>query len=121
MKLPRSDCCIESVIEKLRQSRRPALLYGMAPEQSEGWLRELSEPLLRAMGLPYMDLHTARCCVRELGRHYRTRFGAPLAEHVEWSLAKYQDLGLGRDVLAQLLAVIDEAVGPRLEVGHALD
>ncbi len=121
MNLARSDCCVESVFEKLRQCRRPALLYRMPPESSEVWLRELTEPVLREAALPFVLLNDARNCVREWGRHYRLRFGSDLAEHLEWSLAKYRDRGVSQDILAQLLAVIDDAVGPRMEAANALD
>jgi len=121
MKLPRSDCCVESVISKLRQCRRPALLYRMAPEAGDAWLQELTEPMLREAGLPFMTLHAARCCVREWGRHYRTRLGPELAEHLQWSFDKYRDQGVSQDILARLLTVIDDAVGPHMEVANALD
>jgi hypothetical protein len=109
------------VFEKLRLCRRPALLYGMPPESSDAWFRELTEPVLRDAGLPFMAQHVARCCVREWGRYYRTRRGPELAEHLQWSLDKYRDQGVSQEILEQLLAVLDEAVGPHSEVGHALD
>jgi uncharacterized membrane-anchored protein len=93
----------------------------MAPEAGDAWLQELTEPMLREAGLPFMTLHAARCCVREWGRHYRTRLGPELAEHLQWSFDKYRDQGVSQDILARLLTVIDDAVGPHMEVANALD
>jgi hypothetical protein len=110
---------MEKVLGKLRQSRKPALLYGLVPEMAGALLREVTEPVLHDLGLPFIEIHAARCCVREWGHHYRTRTGSALAQHIEWSLAKYRDQGVNVYVLEQLLVVIDEAVGPRLEAGNA--
>jgi hypothetical protein len=120
MNQARSDHRVRKVIAKLRQCHRPALLYGMAPEQGEEWLRKETEPLLSAVE-PFLQKHTARCCVLELCRHYRKLYGPYLAEHLELTIAKFEDMGLNQETLAQLLVAIDEAVGPRLEAGNARD
>jgi hypothetical protein len=120
MRENRSDCISEDVFERLRLSRRPALLYHYSPDMADAWLRELTEPLLRSSGLPFIEVHTARCCVREWGHHYRTWVGSDLAEHLAMSLAKYRDMQVSQELLERLLAVIDEAVGPKLEAVHAV-
>ena len=114
----RSGCQAGKVIGKLRQCRKPALLYGLEPEMAGTWLRDITEPVLHELGLTFIEMHAARCCVRELTHHYRTRKGSALAEHVEWSLAKYRDR-IDACILEQLLVRIDEEVGPRLEAGDA--
>ena len=109
MNRTRSNRSFEVVFEKLLQCRRLALLYRLATEATDVWLRELTEP------------HAAQCCVREWGMHYRTWFGPELAEHLRWSVDKYRERGVSQETLEQLQAVIDEAIDPCLEASYALD
>lgn len=106
-----------ALLEAIREAKRPGPLFGMAPEQAERLLRNVTEPLLREMGLKFIEVNSCRCCVRELGRHYRLHYGGQLASLLELSIYKYHEHHkVDMDVLELLLARVDAIAGPAAEV-----
>jgi hypothetical protein len=105
-----------ALLEAIRVVNRPGPLYGMAAEQAERLLRVVTEPLLREMDLRFVEKNSCRCCIREMGRHYRLHYGGQLASLLELTIYKYHvHHEVDMDVLELLLARVDAVAGPSWE------
>jgi hypothetical protein len=83
-----------AVLEELRRTSEPTIVFGMEPKAAEKVLRETVDPILRDAGLPWNKVDHYRWYVKDLARVFCRNCGPDLAFHIELLLRKWTGYGL---------------------------
>jgi len=83
-----------ALLDDIRRSDRPLVVYGTDPETCDRIIHELTDPILEGAALPTVVLNQFRWFVRELGKLFRTRTGFDLGFNLELVLRKWQSYNL---------------------------
>ncbi len=95
-----------TVLDEMRQSQEPTALFGLDPKLCDQTLRQITEPLLMAAGLPLTRIDHYRWFVREVGKFFRNKTCPELAFYLELCMRKWVNYGLETNTMQLLLCEI---------------